>query len=341
MMNKKLLALAIGAVVALPATALATGPTMYGQIDLSVESVEDELGFDSEVTGVPGTPAEAVVLRDNASRLGVRGEAETGVSGVKGFYQAEFGLQADDGAPVFAQRDIFVGLSSDMGTVKLGKFQTPLRDAQGSVDQFDDSTLDMGNHVANESRPGNVVEYTSPKIADLVVVRVAAIVDENGNTATTEGGATSASVVYASEGLTLAVAMDNSVENESLTGADLAPAMQVDATRAVVGYSTDTFEVGFLYQVAEEENNAAAATGEDTSIVLGGAFKTGSWEFKAQYGMTEGDLSGVEITALALGADYALGKSTTVYGLFGTEELDAPAGSAERTVFGVGLRQKF
>lgn len=333
-MKKKLLALAIGAVAALPVAAFATGPTLYGQIDLSVENVNDNLASDGELW--PATSENTYVLRDNASRLGVKGEVDTDNSDIKGIYKAEFGLEADDGSTVLDQRNIYVGLQHEsLGTVKMGNFDTPFRTAQGSVDQFNDSTLDMERGVANETRAANIIQYSSPVIADLVTVNAAVTTEEGGSNDTES--ANSVSVVYDKDGLYLALASDNNIYNES-GGAELVNGAQTDAMRLVVGYAADALEIGFMYQNGEQGDL------EDTAMLLSGGLKVGSWKFKAQYGTVEGDdgVAGTqdeELTSLAVGADYALGKSTTAYVLMGTEESDLADNS--RDVVGVGLRQKF
>lgn len=71
-MNKKLLALAIGAAIAMPVAALAEGPTLYGKIDLSLENQDNGA-------------ADMWVVENNASRIGVKGSADTGVSGLAGY----------------------------------------------------------------------------------------------------------------------------------------------------------------------------------------------------------------------------------------------------------------
>lgn len=361
-MKKTLLALAVGAVAALPVSALANGPTLYGQIDLSVENVN----VDADTTGATldgETPSadNSWVLRDNSSRLGVKGEAETDVDGLSGIYKAEFGLEADDGSSVFDQRNIYVGLKSDsLGTLKMGNFDTPFKTAQGSVDQFNDGTLDMANIVANETRASNIVEYSSPTIADMLTVNVAVTTEEVGT-----GSATSMSVVYDKDGLYLAVAADNDIQNDS---ADFSPSGLVqgltmtapppplavvntgetDALRAVVGWSTEGLELGFLYQTSEQTTDRDTGTPvdvEDTSMLLSAALKAGKWKVKAQAGQTEGDdgdsatKKDEVVSTMAFGIDYALGQRTTAYAIVGTEE--TKHSDDNRDVAGVGLRHKF
>lgn len=336
-MNKNLLALAVGAAIALPATALAAGPTLYGQIDLSVENVdvdEDAIGAGSLDTEVGPSSDNTWVMRNNASRIGVRGEAETSVAGLTGFYQAEFGVDADDGGSPFTGRDIYAGLKGDFGAVKLGKFDTPLKKSQGKVDQFNDSTFDISRYTTGETRADNLVQYTSPLLADLVTVNVAVQSEEDG-----DGSAQSVSVVFDKDGLYLALAFDNKLQSDS-DGIEVDGSMaEVDIVRFTAGYAVDDLELGFLYQTAEDGAQYPTDV-EDTTLVVSGGLKVGDKvKLKAQYGQTEGDVGGETGSSLAVGADYMLGKSTTLYALAGREELKEA--EDDRGVVGVGLRQKF
>lgn len=339
-MNKKLLALAIGAAVAMPVSAVAA-PTLYGQLNVSLESVEDEIGNDGDLAApiAPATTAEGWVVRNNASRLGVKGEVETGVDGLKGLYVAEYGIKPDDGAGPFTQRNIYAGLAGNFGKVMVGRIDTPTKTMQGKVDQFNDTTVDMANHVSGDVRANDNITYVSPKIADAVTISVALLQGEgnpdvDGKAADGIGDAVSASIVYDNSGLYLGVGMDKEVA---------VGAAAEDIVRLVAGYTADAFEAGFLYQTAESA--ATGASNEDTSMILSGAFKTGDWKFKAQYGMTEFDdgtpAADPEFTMLGLGADYALGKATTASAFYAVEEADAGGATAERTVLSFGLWQKF
>ncbi len=342
-MHKKLLAMAIGATIALPITAVAAGPTLYGMIDLSLENQDD------------GT-ADMWVVENNQSRIGVKGEVDTSIKGLKGIYLAEFGIGPDDGVAgtltdsagdvvdsVFSQRNSHVGLQGKFGAVKLGHMDSPLKRAEGTVDQFNDSSADMGFYVAGQQRLSNSVVYSSPVLADVLKVNVALVQLEgaasaDGSPGDGIGDAVSASVVYDKDGLYLALAMDQETPNTE-GGVDLFVSGDAynDIMRAVATYSTDEFEVGFLYQTAEGADTPASGA-EDTSMVLSGAYKTGEWKFKGQYGQTEGDGSANTVTVLAVGADYELGKSTTLSALYATAEDDF---AFEQTVLGFGIQQKF
>ncbi len=328
-MNKKLLALAIGAAVAMPVAALADGPTLYGKINLSLENWDDSAD-------------DVWSIENNASRIGVKGSAETGVSGLKGVYLAEFGVDADDGDTgngPFSGRNIYAGLAGDFGTVLVGNVDTPTKTVQGKVDQFNDSTADMGNFVSGDLRAPNAVAYVSPKIADALTVTVALWQGEtatgaDGQPLTGIGDAVSASVVYEKDSLYLGLGLDQ--ETPVTGGVDVAGDNYNDIIRAVAGYTTDSFEVGFLYQTAEGADTGSSS--EDTSMLLSGAYKTGDWKFKGQYLQTEGDLSDNTETFYGVGADYALGKATTVYGFLAKAEDDV---AMDDQVISLGLEQRF
>lgn len=334
-MNKKLLALAIGAAIAMPVAALAEGPTLYGKINLSLENQDDG------TTG--GTDVWSVA--NNASRIGVKGSADTGVSGLQGIYLAEFGVDADNGTPPFTGRNIYAGLKGDFGTVLLGNIDTPLKSVQGEVDQFNDTSVDMGLYMAGELRAPNVVAYASPLIADAVTVSVALWQGEgamdNGTPPaplTSIGDGVSASVTYKQDGLYLGLGMDKDMEATG-GGVDMSVVSYNDITRAVVGYSTDAFDFGFLYQTADD--TASGSSLSDTTMLVSGAYKTGDWKFKAQYANTKGDVSDVTVTMMGLGADYAVGKATTLSAYYANVQDDLSPAAYDNTLLAFAIDQKF
>lgn len=360
-MKKHALGLAVTAItaaLATPAIALADGPTLYGKLNVSLDSIDTD-------TGAAATSTNNFQLNSNASRIGIKGDAETGIQGLKGLYYAEFGVDVDDGTGPFTQRNIYAGLKGGFGTLRLGKIDTPLKDAQGKVDQFNDLTADIANLTAGETRANNSIYYSSPKIAGGLTLNLALYpgegvdvdnADGDNNTATDveEGIADSlsASVVWEKDALYAALAIDRNGSGSGnlagftdINGATTGTPSVADIVRAVVVYKADAFEVGALYQAAEDVGDATDA-GEDTALVVSGAWKLDKWKFKAQYGTNTGDVSNAaadrERTITALGADYALGKSTTLFGYWA--EVNNDPESAARpitTVVSIGLDQKF
>ncbi|MFZ5723973.1 MAG: porin [Pseudomonadota bacterium] len=372
-MNKKLLAVAIGAATTLPVVAEAAGPTLYGKINLSLESVTDarDKRRDSDLADLPGSVTntdsdEGWVVRSNDSRLGVKGDAETGITGLTGIYQMEFSVDASGEGTTFGSRDIFAGLKGTFGQIRIGNMDTPLKKAQGKIDQFNDTAADIKYHIAGEKRMANSLYYSSPKIVDGLTVNLAiapgeGIDDpESANAADVLDGPAdylSASLTWESEALYLALAMDQAIANGSSFGAELASGDIIDITRAVAGYKLDDLELGLMYQLAEESFDNGGNVDEDTSILLSAAYRLGDLKLKAQYSTTEGDdgddTAGDkdrEVSQLALGADYALGKATTVYAFYSmleddegsnTNAIGATGDDDNYDVLAIGIDQKF
>lgn len=324
-MNKKLLAIAVGAAVAFPAVALADGPTVYGKMNLTLEQYDD---------GV----ASQFQLDSNDSRLGVKGGYDLDVGGLSAIYQAEFGINVDDGAGPFSQRNIYAGLKGGFGTMMAGKFDTPLKKAQGKIDQFGDLDGDIKQILAGENRVNDIIQYSSPKLADMVTVNVALIPGEgavvDGEAQEGIADSTSISVVFESGNFYGAIARDSDIV-DGLEADDQGLSQTADITRLVAAMKMDAFEVGALYQIASESEG----DGEDTTMLVSGAFSIDRTKLKAQYGMTEGDVSGEELTLMSIGADYKLAKASKVFAYYTTVEADL--GGQDDTFIALGLEHKF
>lgn len=332
-MKKNLLAIAVGAAVAFPGLALADGPTVYGKVNVSLENADFDDGTDSEDTWE---------LNSNASRLGVKGDFDLDVANLKAIYQAEFEISVDDGdkgGETFSQRNIFGGLEGSFGTIKAGKFDTPTKKAQGKIDQFNDLGGDIKEILAGENRVSNIIQYSTPKLADMITLNVAFIpgegddVDADGKDDTDIADTTSISLVAEKDMFYGAVSRDTDMVDELV--ADSTGIESLDITRVAAGLKPGNFELGALYQLAEETEGK----GEDSSFVVSGAVKIDRVKLKAQYGKTDGDLSDEEVTQVSLGADYKLAKASKVYA-YGTQ-LEFDLANEEETIFGIGMEHKF
>ena len=337
-MNKKLLAVAVGAAISLPSVAMADGPKVYGKANITLENQS----YDPE----PGLPNNDSTwqLDTNASRLGVKGDFDLDVGGLKAIYKAEFQIHIDDGSASngspFSQRNIYGGLEGGFGTVMAGNFDTPLKTSQGKVDQFNDLDGDIASFMTGDERADNIIQYSSPTLADAVTINVATILNEDSDDFDGDGenenglaDTISMSVVFAKDSLYLALAqdLDNAYE-----GLDADPENgPIDITRLTAGFKADAFEVGAIYQMAEDTEG----DGEETSMLISGAFKLDRVKLKAQYGMTEGDVSKEELTTTSVGADYKLAKASKVFAYYTVDEADLA--DSETSTFAIGLEHKF
>ena len=231
-MKVKLLPLAIGAAIAMPGVALADGPTVYGKMNVTYEYVTLDNGT---------TDASNGELNSNASRIGFKGSEDIN-SSLTAFYQAEYQISVDGDSSTFSQRDIFVGLKGGWGAVKAGKFDSPLKKSQGKIDMFNDLQFgDIKNVIVGEERIGDTVQYSTPTMGGITANLAIQSDEENsvdgGGSPTEEG--ISASAVYDTDMIFASVAMDTSVDGW-------------DATRLTVIGKMEGFQVGLLYQTAEE-----------------------------------------------------------------------------------------
>ncbi|MBA54308.1 MAG: porin [Pseudomonadales bacterium] len=325
-MKVRLLPLAIGAAIAMPGVAFADGPTVYGKMNVTYEYVTLDDGTNDDSNGE---------LNSNASRLGFKGSEDIS-DDLSVIYQAEYQISVDGDASTFSQRDIFVGLKGGWGTFQAGKFDTPLKKSQGKVDQFNNMQFgDIKNVIEGENRVGDIVQYSTPSMAGLTAT-LAFQSDENNDInpgATPEEEGYSLSLVYEADMIFASIAMDDSVAG-------------YDATRLTVVGNMDVFQLGFLYQTAEEADVDNAE--EQDGYILSAAMKLGeSNKLRAQYGFSETDLTNDttdEVTQFGIGVDHKLSKQTKLFAnyIMIEEENDAPGSVKEEgSTLQVGLEHKF
>ncbi|KZX82571.1 porin, partial [Alcanivorax sp. HI0011] len=230
-------------------------------------------------------------------------------------------------------------LEGSFGTIKAGKFDTPTKKAQGKIDQFNDIGGDIKNVLAGENRVSNIIQYSTPKLADMITLNLAFIpaegddVDADGEADTDIADTTSISLVAEKDMFYGAISRDTDMSDELI--ADSTGIESLDITRVAAGLKPGNFELGALYQMAEETEGE----GEDTSIVVSAAMKIDRVKLKAQYGMTDGDQSDEEVTQVSLGADYKLASASKVY-VYGTQ-LEFDLADEEETIIGLGMEHKF
>lgn len=372
-MKKKLLALAVGAAIAAPVSALANAE-LYGRINLSVDHFD---GKEADLAGATGgivgidDASGSYQLNSNKSFFGVRGGADL-TAGLRGFYQLEFGVNVDEGVTgddLLFTRNSFVGIESGFGSVQAGRFDTPLRALGAGVDQFRDIRYaDFSNIVAGEWRADNIIQYTTPKIADMLTVAVATVAPE-GEDATASGnpnnklfdtfsvsamldlgdfyaGAAYDKNNYGVSGNNGLYVSDFSATagNFGVSSLSLADAVggipqrpaSIDIYRVVAGYEMDGLEVGLLVQQAEDANNSS---NKNRSYLLSAGFElTDMVKLKAQYGETDFRAIDIRARQATIGADYMLGQQTKTYIYTTRQEVD---GDRHFAVVGIGAEHRF
>lgn len=341
-MNKKLLALAVGAAVSVPSFALADAPRVYGKVNVSLEQVEEDLSeLDEDVDSV-------WKLSSNASRLGFKGSFDLDVGGLEAIYKLEYEIAVDDGDDVFKQRNIFGGFRGGFGEIIAGNFDTPLKTSQGKIDQFNDIDGDIKTIFAGESRQDNIIQWTSPTLADAIELNVAFSpaegddVDGDGEDDDGLADTTYFSAVYDAGGVYLAAAMAQNEDDKGILDTDWSPGEEIaDITRLSGGFKADNFQIGAIYQMAESVEDGSDL--EADSMLFSGSFTIDRVKLKAQYGVTELDdgSDDAEVTLTAFGADYKLASASKLYAYLASVEADEEFDDLEDSTIGFGFEHKF
>ena len=247
-MKKNTLALAVLGTLAAPAAfAQSANPvTLYGRIYGVFESVEAKGGTSPVV--------RRSRVSDNSSYLGVRGTEDLG-GGLKAFFQLETAFAIDANTTTFAARNSAVGLQGGLGSVMVGRWDTPFKLASSAIDPFVNVTIGAysmamsGSGVNNvaasnafDRREVNSVQYWSPNWNGFAV-RASYSANE-AKTATLNPERYSASLTYNNGPIYLGYAYDES--KDSPFGAVTPPKQEGNAL--VGAYTFGPVKVGALVQ---------------------------------------------------------------------------------------------
>ncbi len=357
-MKMKLLPLAIGAAIAAPGVALAEGPTVYGKLNVSYEMVDVDYGYDLPEPN----SGDTWELNSNSSRVGVKGDAAINDS-LKAIYQIEWEAGADEGN-TFTSRDRFVGLTGGFGTFQAGKFDSPLKKAQGKVDQFNDLAGDIKYLFAGEERLDNVLQYSSPVMSGLQVNFAFTPGEEYDNEDDADGDerdgpadAFSTSITFAQDMIYAAFAYDSEVVTEAYFGLDDitedfalvdTDSVPMDTMRLVGVFTLDALQLGAMYQMAETSDADQDDDLEQDGFLLSASYKISQVVLKGQLGATTLSNNDTDVDTdadqIAFGADYLLSKQTTLFAYYNMLSYEADFDGAEEQTkdnLGVGIVHNF
>ncbi|RDK85059.1 UNVERIFIED_ORG: putative porin [Idiomarina abyssalis] len=294
--------------------------TVYGRANVSFQS--NDYGFGSETEVV-----------SNSSRFGFKGASEL-ESDLEVFYQIEFGVDladSDDDEDAVTNREQVVGLRGNFGKVMIGRYDTFLKDSQGSVDEFKDFEADLKSLFKGENRPDNTLTYYSPSYQGFSFgVTYIASEDDNVDDGFSFG------LLYGDSKLKktkyyAALAFDRDVNGYDVT--QLTGATKFGKTR-----------VGVVLQQFETINGSYDSDG----YLISAAHPYDNWVFKAQYQAIDDDTD--NDASLSVGADYFFSGDTRVYAWYTGRECDISLYSTkgcgatpgiEQDFFAVGIRHDF
>lgn len=297
----------VAAAVTAPA-ALALNLDIYGVGHVSVDRADNGLESDT-------------FIASNSSRLGVSGDHEL-TDGLNALFQYETGVDltgrgendgnggADSGGQLFTRtRDSFVGLGSGFGKIILGRLGG-LNQWLYDYNLFGDQVGDLGNIWGGSGlfgRVDNIVQYATPAFGGFDAALSYApeegvddtdVLVAKGNFA---AGGIKVGLAYMSQG----------------TGAS-----DEHTAVAVTGsYTFGSFSIGGGYQ---KETDIGGISGNDRdSFTVGGSAGFGKAVVKAQVANTSGEGDQTDAIQYAIGVDYNITDSATLYVAYAKTDNDA------------------
>ncbi|WP_047248731.1 porin [Chromobacterium subtsugae] len=354
-MKKSLIALLVAT---LPAAAFAD-VTIYGKIKGGVEYVDNGTNKKTNID-------------DLGSRIGFKGAEDLG-SGLKAIWQVETGFGIDgqsrtgSSSGTFANRNSFVGLQSNLGTLRLGNVSNFMDSDMGTVDvwEYSDNSLGLGLFTRDGNRLKNSVRYDLPSAVPGLTAALQYGAKENkaGTIDTTTNKLNTDREVYS-----LGLGYENSgffgkysFQREGTAVTEGVKALRNDKHRLEVGYNANNLYVGLGYQQEQGDDSIvwsntgfsyarpATAVASDKvktqEIALTATYTFGAITPKFSYVKGKDVKVGGQTVAdtgydqYVLGADYAISKRTTIGAQYG--ELDFKGANKDQKAFGLNMVHAF
>lgn len=340
-MNKKLIALAIATAFAAPVAMADSGNVkISGQLHVSLDAIKGNVG---------GTDNQTMSnVSSNASQVTFSGDEDLG-NGSKAIWQVQTYItmggtgNSDPTTPDgLGNGRSFLGLQSGLGTVLMGKYETPMFLQGRKVDLFGNQIGDSRNltnpggaagiysptYAAWDLRTSNSLVYISPNMGGFQATGHYATNTQANNFPAGTTSNTTANTLAATSVAAAGLTYENgpafaglSYQRNNVAGAGLTEAPS--AWRLVGGYAFGDLKLVGTYHRAKDNNGTsgnsitAATTSDDDRNVwgLGAAYKISSNTLKAQYYRASdfGSISNSGANMYALGLDHAMSKRTTVY----------------------------
>ncbi|WP_255408654.1 porin [Limnohabitans sp. G3-2] len=323
--------------------------TLYGVADLGYNTVKLSDGTDT----VKQSGLNSIA---SGSRFGFKGTEDLG-GGLKANFLMEYSVQPDEATTSMANRQSYVGLEGDFGSVNLGRQYTLHHGVQGGADLIGNVTAAgwIGG-MDSRVRQSNAITYKTPTFNGFSAsaqVGFGESVQLNGSAK--ENEQTSLGLNYANGPLALAYAYEK-VKNTSVLARDLAgTAFDVAAIAGADSWKANALSASYDFGVAKVAylNNSTKA--DDTTFNAKFAANNfavsvpfGSFTALATVGNGKIKVDGVDDTKLSayqLGLTYALSKRTTAYSYIGETKFKdvsvTPNETIKYSTTAVGVRHTF
>lgn len=293
----KLSLVTVALCTAIAAPAMATDVKVYGRAHVSLDHIDN--GDDA-----------ATKVSSNSSRLGFRANHKL-TDNLEALMQIEGEVNYDNTSSSLNSRDTFVGLKGDFGLMRVGKFDTPLKQVRSKTDMFGDRLGDARN-ITRASNPrfderfNNSVHFQTKDLNGFKVDFVYAPDSTgNANAANNDADKMSASLSYESKQAYFAVAYEmNKTPNAS----------NPNALRFGAYYNLSSdLRVAALYQTLSN-----VAGGDRDMYGVGASYKMGDYTLRGQYYVAgDNDTKDSGANLFAVGIDRSFGRALTLYAVYG------------------------
>ena len=339
-MQKKMIVLAIASVLAAPAAfaADASNVTVYGKVDMAFGSTDSGTARNTQVSS-------------QVTKVGFKGAEDLG-DGLSAIWQIEQQIDIDNAGGTnstkntLASRNSFLGLkSNDMGTVLLGRHDTPYKIATRGLDVFGDQFADnrqlmggLGQDKGGtmDARPTNVVAYISPAMNGFKAAVAYAVNTEVATAGKDKGSIWSLAGMYDQDGIYGAVGYQT-IKYTNVAGTQGqfvgAAGDRLSAWKIGGGYKVEAFNLGAVYEKTSSSIGGLDTLGR-TNYTLAGQYNFSNNDVKLSY-THAGNTNGVGATGanmIGVGFDHNFSKRTSLYAQYA--QISNNAGAAY--TFGTG-----
>ena len=348
-------------VAGLSAGSVYAAPTIYGELDISVDRIDN-----------PKPTKDTWKVDSNNSLIGVKGDEKL-TDNLSVIYLAEWQVNTDGDGTDLAQRNRYVGLKHDkLGSLKVGKYDSYVKKL-GAVDLFDNyvsNTVDIAGTLTGENRLDNTISYESPALkvlgGDVQFNTLGAAGEDTApNTAVANGqssgkglaDAWSSSLTYKNDsGISGGIGYDKSVPSRWLAAGSAYAESNILRASGTVNIKSIGLSLRALVQradVAESQTASAnvakvAQIDDERALLLGAAYTIPGYDkltVKAQYNKSTTSFKDAtkdyDIDQFAVGVDYAFNSRTRAYSFLAQNTKDDGTTDSKTRYAGVGLEYKF
>lgn len=353
-MKKTLIALALASL----STASMADVILYGQIKGGVETTfGNKLGGNKN----PGTTTQIV---DYGSRIGFKGHEHL-TDNLDAIWQVEskVSIGGDSDGKTFGTRQSFIGLKGGFGTVKVGYQDTPVKELNGKLDQweYDSFVAGLGTFTrgTDANRRATAVSYETPDLSGFTAkAYYSPSEQENGENNNPLGqhkskakGVYGLSASYKNSGFFADVAGTYARGTTAAVAAGKKGGYQA---LVQAGYESDKWLAGLAYQRSQRVERTGSVLNENADkvneLALSGAYTLNdalTLKGTFAYGFGIKDINGDKVAGNGkyyqglVGADYALSKRTIVNGQYGYFQSGKGDDKLKANVVSIGMKHKF